>query len=182
MCLITNNGVYIADKDIVTYKILKFGRETSGPYDRPYIKYFIRSPYQTNHIITNRYLTTDMSESINKVGYYQNDYSFKGIIKKLFKNPYNKEKVIFIGLHSFQNLNDAINEECKYDEEFIVECIIPKGTKYVKGYAARINIHSKEITDRYKDIYHYASETLILGNIVSSNVRENISMTYSLIK
>ena len=183
MCLVTNKGIYIADRDIECYKILKLGREITNTikYTNT-INYFIRSPYQINHIITDKHLNVDMSISFNKVGYYQNNYKFKNIFKKTFKKIFKKEKNIFIGLHSFSDFNDA-KKDCSIErDEFIVKCIIPKGTKYIKGYQATSHSDDNSIIDRYKDVEQYASETLILGNILSLLASDNIHLTYNIIK
>lgn len=63
-------------------------------------------------------------------------------------------KICNIGLHSYENVTDAFDNQYHY-WEVIVKCIIPKGSKYYKGKFLHYNgfasdklIYTKEIIEK----------------------------------
>lgn len=65
---------------------------------------------------------------------------------------YSGESYIELGFHSYKNLEDII-EKLSVQEAIIVECTIPKGTKYYKGL--------------YGTKESYCSECIILNKVIS---------------
>ena len=122
------------------------------------------------------------SEIDNKFGYKYSwlmDYSVKSIlineseeiIDKVLCTPYQRFPIeigetyesdlikrygnqIYKGLHSFGNLNEAI-EDAKLDCDIIVKCIIPKGSTYYIG--------------KFNDKVSYASNKLKYLEIININ-------------
>ena len=65
---------------------------------------------------------------------------------------YNGESYVELGFHSYKNLENII-EKRSVQEAIIVECTIPKGTKYYKGL--------------YGIVESYCSECIILNKVIS---------------
>lgn len=65
---------------------------------------------------------------------------------------YNGESYVELGFHSYKNLENIIERQ-PIQEVIIVECTIPKGTKYYKGL--------------YGTVESYCSECIILNKVIS---------------
>lgn len=115
MCLtITQLEPKIADKDIVCYKIVK-RTKIKGIYKSSFqeFEYIIRQLYTNN-------LDIRFADKVIKNLYPS--YPYSGIY-------YAVEEGMF---HSFANCShSALNHA---PDEFIVKCIIPKGSYYFEGY------------------------------------------------
>lgn len=91
--------------------------------------------------------------TIPNFGQYTNTQLGKAFISVGEEYPY----TVYEGFHSFELLSD-IKEYCDYNrftKFLIVECIIPKGSFYYKGFYARRS--------------NYCSDTIILNKVVYSN-------------
>ena len=127
MCLVTRLVKAIkASKDIICYKVYI----PSGINDT-----FV-SPYQGYKM--PRLGKRVQTEFNNKVD----------ITSRL----YSGESYIELGFHSYKNLEDIIERQ-PIQEAIIVECTIPKGTKYYKGL--------------YGTVESYCSECIILNKAIS---------------
>jgi hypothetical protein len=108
MCLIPEvNKIEIAKEDIKVFKLL----ERNG-----------RSPFQG---------------TFYHLGETKRAKAFSDVNGRTFTKDLAPDTGIYKGIHAFQNLPKALNE-MRFNGEigfpsFIVEAIIPKGTKYIKG-------------------------------------------------
>ena len=157
MCLIAekNKGVQIAETDIDVFKVFRVKKGfMSRIYTGPYQEFF--SFFDLNGLYTCKGF--DDFTFDNQPGA---DYAFKtfycGIsFEKEFEERKRKEfeekSFIFVGFHSFKNLQDALKEivDLKFDDNFdeeeydVLHCIIPKGTKYYEGLFDRKECYCSE--------------------------------------
>ena len=127
MCLVTRLVKAIkASKDIICYKV--------------YI------PSGINNIFVSPYRGYKMPRLGKRV---QTEFNNKVDITSRL---YNGESYVELGFHSYKNLEDII-EKRSVREAIIVECTIPKGTKYYKGL--------------YGTVESYCSEYIILNKVTS---------------
>ena len=130
MCLVTRLVKAIkASKDIICYKIY-VPSDINDTFVSPYRGY--KMPKLGKRVQT---------EFNNKVD----------ITSRL----YNGESYVELGFHSYKNLEDII-EKRSVQEAIIVECTIPKGTKYYKGL--------------YGTVESYCSECIILNKVIDGYV------------
>ena len=148
MCLVTRLVKAIkASKDIICYKVYI----PSGINDT-----FV-SPYQGYKMpkLGKRVQT----EFNNKVDVDSRLYGGKSYIELGFHPYKNLEDIytIYKGFHSFKLLSD-IEEYCRncFTDYLIVECTIPKDTKYYKGL--------------YGTVESYCSECIILNKVIDNYV------------
>jgi len=120
MCLYTTSKkVRIAKEDIICYKILV--KERKNWIFRIFHKPTYRAPFYN-------YYTYQLKKRY---------YLFKSLVHVFTTYP--EHPYMFNeGFHSFVDIQDAkrmLSESCyRYDKGWtIVQCIIPKGAKYVKG-------------------------------------------------
>lgn len=64
--------------------------------------------------------------------YYLNKIIKSTIGRPRFNNK-TKEYIIYSGLHSFKNIEDAIKESKNFNLASILKCIISKGVNYTEG-------------------------------------------------
>lgn len=127
MCLVTRLVKAIkASKDIICYKV--------------YI------PSGINDTFVSPYRGYKMPKLGKRV---QTEFNNKVDIISLL---YNGESCVELGFHSYKNLEDIIEKQ-SVQEAIIVECTIPKGTKYYKGL--------------YGIVESYCSECIILNKVIS---------------
>jgi hypothetical protein len=120
MCLITRQQrSYKAKKDIVVYKIF-----TSNTL---FLK--LKSPFR-NHLYNSLKL-----QPIVKMTKEEDGMSFDGLDSQACYNSKDKRKIHFIttGYHSVLKLN-RLDVSHLGDGRRVVECIIPAGSLYYKGY------------------------------------------------
>jgi hypothetical protein len=117
MCLISKNGYpSIAEEDIICYKHLHYMTDSSQ----------YRSPYQHTIYEIPSTVTDNANEMIVKVQYFDGTFAYE------ISSGY---------IHCYKNLLGVKNNVdwiIKYVkiprcENVIVECVIPKGTKYWEG-------------------------------------------------
>lgn len=145
MCLHTNQSKpFIAKEDITCYKIVNKISDTKVESD--VMEFF----YTLNKLYTIPELK---------------------LVKSKIIGSYFKKYIIAEGFHSYIQLSDAVID-CKCElsllssTRIIVECIIPKGSKYFLGY----NDYRFEC---------YCSDKIIITNIMNSKINENILIAES---
>ena len=108
--------------------------------------------YDTANIFKMKSLYSDFFYELGKV--YNTEIGFKNYS-------------IFEGFHSFKNYDDAVDFYYNHDGSMIVECTIPKGSKYYDGYEG---IKST--------IPGFASNQLIMNKVVDDmNALRNLKHT-----
>ena len=157
MCLITfHNTPLIADKDIVSYKIVEKIYDING--DARYI-----TPYQKIVITPN----TKYSEPELENDFVYNGTEFTGYVSKGFFHSYSSlEETQFICEH-FQPINCSATITLK--NYVIMKCIIPKNTKYYTGiFHGHVWLNNKNLTN-YNSVSYASKSIKILDEYVPDN-------------
>lgn len=98
------------------------------------------------HIIKT---TNSLNEEVYESSYQHTPVKLNELYSSELIKEYNE---VFKGLHSFNELNSANHAAMEY-KEVVVECIIPKGSRYFIG--------------QFQNVVAYASDQLIYKKILA---------------
>ena len=134
--------IHIAEEDIKCYKVVDLTYEVEGVY---YKSAYFRYYYEKGKRYHVELPTPSEEQSIYTGGA--------------------RTKYINRGFHSFEKLEDA-KEECRYlRDSKIVECIIPKGSHYYKGFEECSQFNQEKLCYELGFfIPSYVSEDIILND------------------
>lgn len=165
MCLHTKNEIKTADKDIKCYKVLQ---SIDGVrFEIPSYRYMTEKEKGTEYLTPYRYYPMNLGETYTD--------------EEDFYSPYRDTNGIAdIGgdyFHSFATIAAAVEAigDCEMLGAIVVECVIPKGTKYYEGCMYYSQANNGEV-------HTYASKTLSLTNTIvakTNNPKEGEVYTLS---
>lgn len=146
MCLVAdrNKGPQVAETDIDVFKVFCvknrcMNRMYTGPYQESFVFWNLNWLYECSGF-----------DGFTFDNQPDDDWAFKQLwcgvcmtedcLEKKRKE-FEEHSYIFIGFHSFKNMQDALKEtvDLKFDDSFdkkeynVLHCIIPKGTRYYEG-------------------------------------------------
>lgn len=125
MCWIAYNRIdarpSIAKTDIVVYKIVRIKENKLCPYF-----YYFDTIYIINKI--NPLINIELEESLEHYACINKGYHSYFTIPKIYKYKFSDDDVIFVNYNTkYKFLRDTYELN---DPLCLVECVIPKGTKY----------------------------------------------------
>lgn len=142
MCLIAEKTKEpkIAETDIDVFKVFRVKKGFmsiiyTGPYQDDFCFFDLNGLYTCQGF--DRYTFDNQPDMEWALTYF-----YKGVpMSKENLDEIKNKAFIFVGFHSFKNMQDALKEivDLKFDDTFdeeefdVVHCIIPKGTKYYEG-------------------------------------------------
>ncbi len=152
------NRPRIASENIICYKVFSIKKSTC---DRE--KFYLQSPFARKNYSTKERLDTIPLAP---------EFTLKEIsIRGIFTNKQ--------GYHTFKDIKAATelmsilnNGDRMYTT--VIECIIPKGSKYIKGICSLYHINSPTKKKVYKNYKSIVSEDLILNKSIFQN--DNITI------
>lgn len=147
MCLTTNSIPRIARRDIKVYKVL----DVAG------LKQFC-TPYRA-HVVHEKTMTAK--------GAISRQLPLLTAIYRTFKK---RKSYIDEGIHSFASIKDVKkNWSDFYEKAVLIEAVIPKGTRYVKGIFG-------------DDTDSYASDKLVLREIDETLMGSRVAFSLNEVK
>lgn len=148
------NKSKIASEDIICYKVFSIKKSTC---DRD--KFYLQSPFaRKNYSIKEQLDTIPLTP----------EFSFKEIsIRGIFTNKQGYH--VFRDIKSATELMSVLNSDGRMCTT-VIECVIPKGSKYIKGVCSLYYLKPKS----YKNYKSIVSEDLILKKSIFQN--DNITI------
>ena len=161
MCLHTRNEIKTADKDIKCYKVLQ---SLDGlRLEIPYYRYEAEKENGNEYLTPYRYYPMQLGKT------YTNEEEFYSPHRDMYG-------IANIGgdyFHSFATITEAIEAigDCEMLGAIVVECTIPKGTKYYEGSMSYSQANDGEV-------HTYASKTLSLTKTIVAKTNYPIEGEY----
>ena len=152
------NKSKIASEDIICYKVFSIKKSTC---DRD--KFYLQSPFaRKNYSVKEQLDTIPLAP----------EFEFKQIsIRGIFTNKQ--------GYHTFKDIKSATelmtilnNGDRMYTT--VIECVIPKGSRYIKGVCSLYDTNTPTKQKIYKNYKSIVSEDLILKKSIFQN--DNITI------